>query len=288
MRIFLTGSTGYIGRNLIEKLGNKYTILSPTHKQLDLLNSEAVDTFFRKQRFDVVIHCAVVGGSRVEEGFENSLYQNLKIFFNILRNINHFGRMINCGSGAEYDKSRSLKKVTENQFDKRVPEDEYGFFKYICSKYIEQSNNITNLRVFGLFGKYEDYRYRFISNAICRNIFNLPIILNKNVYFDYLYIDDFINIVDYFINHRGKYKSYNVGSGKSISMLSISKQINQIAKRKSKIIIRNKGLNHEYTCNNSRLIKELRKFEFTNFDIALHKLYTWYQENKELINIKYL
>lgn len=283
MKIFLTGSTGYIGKHLIENLGSRYKIYSPTRKQLDLLDTQAVEKYFKKHKFDVVIHCAVVGGSRQEESVENALYQNLRIFFNIVRNNTSFGKMINLGSGAEYDKSRSLKKIRENDFDKKIPKDEYGFFKYICSKHIEKLDNIVTLRIFGLFGKYEDYRYRFISNAICRNILGLPITMNKDVYFDYLYIDDFVKIMDYFINHKGKHKFYNIGNGKSINLLTIAKKINQIAKIKSKIIVKNKGLNNEYTCNNLRLIKELKYFTFTDFDTALKKLYSWYEDNKEII-----
>lgn len=289
MRIFLTGSTGFIGRNLLEKLGGKHTIFSPTHKQLDLLNSEHVEKYFKKHHFDIVINCAVVGGTRLEETTENAFYQNLRIFVNILRNNNYFKKMINFGSGAEYDKSRILRKIKEEDFDQRVPKDEYGFFKYTCSKYIEKSDiNIINLRIFGLFGKYEDYRYRFISNAICRNIFNLPITINQDVYFDYLYVDDFIEIVEFFITHEGNYKSYNLGSGKSINILSIAKKINQIAKNKSEIIIKNEGLNNEYTCDNSRLLSELKRLNLTNFDISLKKLYTWYEKNKFLIKIRNL
>lgn len=289
MKIFLTGSTGYIGRNLIEKLGNKHKIFSPTHKLLDLLNYEQVEEYFKKHHFDIVINCAIVGGSHSEENVENALYQNLRIFVNILRNSNHFRKIITFGSGAEYDKSQPLRKVKEEDFDKRVPKDEYGFFKYTCSKYIEKTNiNIVNLRIFGLFGKYEDYRYRFISNTICRNIFKLPITINQDAYFDYIYIDDFIKIVEYFINHDGKYRFYNLGSGKSINILSIAKKINQIAKRKSEIIIKNEELNNEYTCDNSRLLKELKGFNFTNFDISLKKLYTWYEKNKSGIKINNL
>lgn len=289
MKIFLTGSGGFVGRNLIEKLSNKHEIFSPSHKQLDLLNSGHVEKYFIKHHFDIVINCAVVGGTRLEENTENALYQNLRIFINIFRNSNHFKKMINLGSGAEYDKSQPLRKVLEGDFDKRVPKDQYGFFKYLCSKYIEKSNiNIVNLRIFGLFGKYEDYRYRFISNAICRNIFELPITLNQDVYFDYLYIDDFVKIVKHFIKYNVKYKFYNLGSGKSINILSIAKKINLIAKTKSKIQVKNKQLNNEYTCNNSRLLEELQGFNFTNFDISLKKLYTWYEKNKSSIKINNL
>ena len=47
-KIFLTGGTGFIGRNIIEQLVNKYHFIAPPHKQLDLTNSKAVEKFFKK------------------------------------------------------------------------------------------------------------------------------------------------------------------------------------------------------------------------------------------------
>lgn len=278
--IFITGAGGFIGRNLTEQFNGKYNLLAPRHKELDLLDEKAVDKFFRKNKIDVVINCAIVGGSRNEEHVDSAISNNLRIFFNLLKNKSKYKKMIHLGSGAEYDKAKPIVKVKETDLGKTIPKDEYGFFKYICSKYIEKEKNIISLRIFGLFGKYEDYRYRFISNAIVNNINSLPIAMNKNVFFDYTYINDFVRIVDYFINHKAKNKFYNIGTGKKIDILTIANKINQIAVKKSKIAIKNKGLNCEYTCDNSRLVKELKKFEFTDFDKSLKELYDWLVLNK--------
>ncbi len=278
--IFLTGGNGFIGKNILEQLGNKYNFYHPTHKELDLLNRDAVDNFFRSHKIDIVIHAAVIGGSRTEEYIGGMLEGNLKIFFNIVKNKKYFKKMIHFGSGAEYDKSVPIVKVKEKDFDNKVPQDEYGFFKYVCSKYIEEAGDIVCLRIFGLYGKHEDYRYRFISNAICRNIMKLPIAMNKDVYFDYIYIDDFIKILDHFITYNTSQKFYNIGTGVRINLLTIAKKINEIADNKSKIIVKNKGLNNEYTCDNSRLKKELRGIYFTDFDETLINLYNWYKSIK--------
>ena len=177
----------------------------------------------------------------------------------------------------EYDKSKPIVKVKETDFGKAIPKDEYGFFKYICSKYIEKEKDIVCIRIFGLFGKYEDYCYRFISNAIVNNLKRLSINMNQNVFFDYTYINDFVRIVDYFINHKVKHKFYNIGRGKKIDILTIANKINKISNKKSKITIKNIGLNNEYTCDNSRLANELKKFNFTDFDKSLVELYNWYK-----------
>jgi len=280
--IFLTGSTGFIGKNIFEQLKNKYKLLTPSHKELDLLDEKAVGNFFKKNKIDIIINCAVIGGSRKEEHVESSLSSNLKIFFNLLKNKNKYKKMIHLGSGAEYDKSKPIINVKESDFDSTIPHDEYGFFKYICSKYIEKEKNIVCLRIFGLFGKFEDYRYRFISNAIVNNIKGLPITINQNVFFDYLYIDDFVKIVDYFISHNVNQKFYNIGTGKKIDILTIAEFINNISKKESKIIIKNKGLNKEYTCNIQNLLKEYKNLKFSSFDLSLKQLYNWYKKNNTI------
>src|SRR3989344_5050174 len=276
--ILITGSTGCVGMNLIEQLDRKkYNLLTPKHKELDLLDDSAASKYFKKNKIDVVVNCALIGGSRNEEYVNNMVSVNLKMFFNIVRNKKYFKKMIHIGSGAEYDKSRPLIKVKEEEFDKMIPKDDYGFFKYICSKYMESTNDIICLRIFGLYGKYEDYKLKFVSEAICRNILGLPIIINKNVYFDYVYMNDFIKVIEYFVNNNAKYKFYNIGKGKTIDILTIAKRVNKIAEKKSKIIIKNKGLSNEYSCDNTRLMREIKNFKFTDFDQSIKEFYAWYK-----------
>lgn len=288
MKIVLFGGSGFIGKNLLEQLGKKYPILAPTHHQLDLLDENKIENFLKKSNADVIINCALVGGKRNEENPQKMFYDNLRIFFNIIKNKSYFKKLIHFGSGLEYGRDRHLKKIKEEYFDKKIPKDERGLYKYICSKFIEKIDNVVNLRIFGLYGKYEDFKLRFISNAICKNILGLPIIIDQNVYFDYVYINDFVKIVDFFLNHGDKYKFYNVGSGKRIDLLTVAHKINKIGQNKSKIIIKKRGLNYEYTCKNSRLLGEIKGFKFSNFEETLRELFDYYRGIKNKLMIESL
>jgi len=284
--VLILGSSGFIGKNLAEQLNKKYKLLTPRHKELDLIKEEDVTKYFKSHKIDTVIYSVLVGGSRIEEHEEKELKTNLRMFLNVIKNNQHYRKLINFGSGAEYDKTRSIADISETNFGERIPTDEYGLFKYTCSKILENYDKpFVNLRIFGMFGKYEDYRYRFISYSILRNLKNLPITLNQNVYFDYMFIDDFVRIVDFFINNDSKEKVFNIGTGKKIDLITIAKKINRVSDKKTKIIIARKGLQNEYTCSNKKLMKALGKFSFTDFETSLKGLYFWYKKNLDFINL---
>lgn len=286
--IFLTGGTGFIGRNFIESFNDEYNILSPNHKELDLLDTITVDTFFKKNKIDVVIHCANIGGLRSELKSIELIKTNLRIFFNIVKNSNKFGKMIHMGSGAEYDKSEDIVNIKESDFDLNIPSDDYGFYKYVCSKYIQNSFNIYCLRIFGIFGKYENYNVKFISNLICKYIYKLPLTMIQDCKFDYIYINDFVKILEFFINNSPKEKIFNVGSGNNITLLSLVKKINRLSDYSLPIIIKQSGLNKEYTSNNNLLKKEMKTLEFKPIDQAIKSLYQYYLTQKVTINHKLL
>lgn len=284
--ILITGGSGFIGANLKEHLQERYHVFAPTHRELDLTNRNVVEHFFSSKQIYTVVHCALVGGSRREEYIGNSLSINLQMFFNLVHCQKYFNRMIQIGAGAEYDKRRSLVGIKETDFGSSMPIDDYGLYKYIASKYIENSNNnIVNLRAFGIFGKLEDYRYRFISNIICRILLGKRAVMHQDAWFDYVYIKDFVRIIECFITKNTKYKSYNIGSGKARQLSDIASKIIKVSGKKVSLIIQKKGMNNAYTCSNGRLARELSDFTFLNFDESIKELYMWYKKRKHLIKL---
>jgi GDP-L-fucose synthase len=284
--LLITGGSGYIGTHLRSHFKTKYKILSPSHKELDLCDSQAVSAYFKRHHIDIVLHAAVVGGSRGEERISGSTETNLKIFFNIIRCHKYFDKLINFGSGAEYGKQYPIIKVAESDFDRHVPSDEYGFYKYVIAKYIEETKNkIINLRIFGLFGYGENYRLRFMSNLIVSRLLHKQFVMRQNAYFDYVYISDFMKIVEFFVKNSSPYKSYNIGSGRRISLLTILHKVNTLTGFKGKVMVLKRGLNREYTCDNTRLTRVIFGFRFTPFDVALQELYDLYMVNRKLLKL---
>lgn len=283
MTILVTGGSGFVGRNIRSLWAGKYKLIAPPSRELDMTDTARVDAFFSSHRVDVVIHCAMVGHGLVDDPAD-SVEQNTRMVTNILRQKNQKLRIILVGSGAEYGKSRPLQRVAEKEWGQIVPTDRYGFSKYLCSLLGQGDSRVTILRPFGLFGKYEDYHRRFISNALCRALFDMPITIEQNVFFDYVWIDDFVRIVDYFITHKLSNKTYNIGTGKRIDLVSIAKRVLSVTGKKLPIQVAKPGFKDEYTCDTSRLMNELPDFQFTDFDDTLRQLYRYYQNNKNALN----
>ncbi len=281
-RILLTGGSGFIGRNLYEHFKKSYTIFAPTHLELDLLNAGSLNDFIGSNKIDIIIHTAVGAGSTI---FEDTL----KMFANIIKHSNKVEKIICLGSGAEYNKKRNLVKVHEEEIGRFLPEDNYGLAKYFSNEVIKGLNNVRNLRLFGVFGKYEDYKNKFISNSIVKAMFVLNITIAQDVIFDYLYIEDLKKIIDYFIDENMyEYSNYNITPTQSISLVEISEIILTSINSDSKIVILNDGKNFQYTASNKRLLQALEKFEFTSYKKSITQLTEYYNAIKSTLDIKYL
>ena len=147
-KILLTGGSGFIGRNILESfLADKYTITAPTHTELDLADTAQVDEFFRTHTFDIVLHTATKPGHRNAKDPTNLFYTNVRMFENLVRHTNKFGKMINFGSGAIYDVSADNRLVEEEQIGQCCGKDEHSFCKYIIYKRIESLQNVIDLNI---------------------------------------------------------------------------------------------------------------------------------------------
>lgn len=289
--VAILGARGFVGKSLNKYLDGRYNVLPITRADFNLLDSDAVKSFLQKKKIDVVINCANQGGSR-KTGYDSEksdvIGNNLKMFFNIEKCLTKDMKLINFGSGAQYNKARDLIKVKEDEIGNVIPADDYGYSKYVMSKYINncKKENIYNPIIFGLYGRFEDYTFKFISNAIIKNLIKMPIVINQNVIFDYLYVDDFLRIVELLIQNDYTNKEFNITPTESIDLVSIVNIINQCGSYKSEIIVNNEGMNYQYTGDNGRLLENIGSdFKFTSYSDGIYDLYKYYEENLSHLDI---
>lgn len=277
MKILITGSGGFIGKNLKEVWQDKYQLFIPRSFELDLLDEAVVKEYLQTHRVDVVIHAAksdVVYRKTV--GDYEVLDNNLRMFFNLIRSSDCYDKLIYFGSGAEYDKSKSVSMAKEEDLGLSIPHDPYGFSKYIMSRFTAHTEKIYELCLFGVFGKYEDYERRFISNNICNVIRGGSMTLRQNARFDYLYIKDLCRILEWFLCAQPIYHVYNVCTGIPVELTELAKMIGEVTGTKQLPAVERDGYQPDYTGDNSRLIKEMGAFQFTSPMVAIEELYSYY------------
>jgi UDP-glucose 4-epimerase len=289
MRVMVTGGSGFIGRNLSEFLGGRHEILAPTHAELDLSDPEALDGWFSRHEVDAVVHGAVRPGHRNAVDPSRQLWTNLRMFFGLMRNAHRFGRLVFLSSGAVYDVARPADRVSEEDLGGSLPSDEHGLSKYVIARHIEQAfalgaPDIVELRLFGVFGKYEDYSIRFISNAICKSLFDLPITLNQNRTFSYLFVEDLGPIVERFLTGSHSHAAYNVVPDSTDDLFDLAQGVRARSGKDLPVLVREPGHGLAYSGDNRRLRREVPEVRFTPIDMAIGALFDWYASNHSSID----
>lgn len=182
MKILVTGSNGFVGKNLIYELNSRgYNEIFKYD-----VDSNASDLAFYTKECDFVFHLAGVNRPKTEEefmqgnfGFTSVLLDNLK------KNNNKAGILISSSIQAELD----------NAYGKSKKAGEDLLFDYAK----ETGARVCVYRLPNVFGKWCRPNYNSAVATFCYNIANdFPIKINDSeVMMNLVYIDD---VVDEFIN----------------------------------------------------------------------------------------
>ena len=237
-KILIVGGTGFLGQNLLKKLLNRgfklYSLSSKKNKkQFKQVKYLICNVLSRKklkkivnENFDIIINLLGNIDHKKKE-------QNFKVHFvglkNLYRIINKksLKLFIQVGSCLEYGSSSSPQK----ERIKCSPISHYGKVKYYVSQFIQKKlrNKSIVLRLYQVFGPNQknDRLIPYVIQSCKKNKkFNCT---DGNQLRDFLYVDDFSDLVIKILNRKKIYKGvYNVGYGKPLKVKSI---INKIAKK---------------------------------------------------------
>lgn len=280
MKLLLTGSGGFIGKNLKKYLGDKYDLLTPRSFELDLTDKDAVQKYFQANNIDAIIHCGSTGGARGIDDKDTTIEDNLAMVENILEAKRPGAKVILFGSGAMYDKSRPLCKVKEDTIGDVVPQDLYGKSKMLIAQKIKDRKDVLCLNIFACYG-YGEKDSRFPSYAINQVLNGENIIINQNVKFDYLFVEDMQRIVEYFVTNDFDSNIMNITPNESISLLEIANIVKGFGEREVEVKILNSTMNNEYSGDNSRLKSNFKGLEFTPIEVGLKKLYEYNKKERD-------
>lgn len=284
-RVLLTGGSGFIGRNILESsLKEEFTLLAPTHSELDLLDRTSLDRWLLENEVDYILHAATKPGHRNAKDSSNLFYSNIRMFFNISRHAERVEKIIVLGSGAIYDMQRCHPLMREPEWSECFPEDDHGFCKYVCETFIEKAANIIDLRIFGIFGKYEDYSIRFISNMICKSLFDLPLTIKEDRVFSYLFIDDLMPILDEFLRSPIRTGAFNITTGERFLLSDLARAVLRAMDKDLPVVVAREGRGTEYTGDNAKLMQAFPNLVFTPIDESIERLCDWYRSNSASID----
>jgi nucleoside-diphosphate-sugar epimerase len=185
MRVCILGAGGFVGKNLVRDTD----WVGVTRQDLDLTNQDAVEEYFKSHTYDVVIHCAVIGGSRLKEDDGDVTHKNLLMFENVVRVFK--GKLLYFSSGA------ALRG--------NPPTDPYGLSKWIIDRRIETIPDAHSLRIWGCYGP-DELPTRF--SAVCKR--DGHVVIERDRYFDFIDIEDVRKIVYEYVHGYLTDKQYNL------------------------------------------------------------------------------
>lgn len=284
MKVLLTGGSGFVGKNLRRLLAPGFEILSPPRAELDLLDGAAVRGFLARNHPDAVVHAATTPGHRNAPPAPDLAERNLRMFLHLFESRALWGRMVVLGSGLEYDPRAYSPKMTEMALGRSVPEDLTGLSKLACARIGRGDPGIVHLLPFGVFGPHEDWEIRFISNAICKALFGLPITLRQNRRFDYLWIGDLARVVAHFlVSPKLAHDVYNATPDSAVELRELARIILDVCETELPVLVAQEGMGPEYSGDNARLRAGIPGFSFTPLRDAVAELTDWYRANLGLV-----
>ncbi len=289
MKIVISGARGFIGRNLLEYFSTNHEVIPLSHSEVDFTDCAALTALFEKLKPDAVLHTAAKPGHRKAVDKENLTFINLLIFTSVMQAAKNAGiqKFVHYGSGSEYDMiTRPLCHITEKEFGAVIPRDETGFPRYVETRLMKEGAYGYNLRCFGVYGKYEDYTMRFISNAVCKALFQLPLEIRQDKSFSYVDVWDLCRITEQLLIKEVPFGDYNAVPPFTLTMSEIAAQVVQKTGSKSEVKIL--GTGYDYTASGEKLQQVLGDFAFTPFALSLENLITYYKSIKEQINCEEL
>lgn len=199
MRVLITGGNGNIAKMIRNNLSFKYEIVAPARAELNILSFSEVKNFLENNDFDILVHTAISGGRRTKDENGDVTHFNLLMWENILKYADRFKMIINLDSGAIYDRSTDILNRSEDDIF-TVPNDYYGFSKYLIYQRSLQYKNVFNFRIFNIFHINEE-KDRFIKACFLAKKNGTDVNIFEDKYFDFMYEDDFVKIVDFYFEN---------------------------------------------------------------------------------------
>jgi len=163
--------------------------------------------------------------------------------------------MINFDSGASYDRRRSIYGVYEEEIGDHIPVDYYGLSKFVTGWKCGDFEHTYNLRFFNVWGPQETDD-RFTKVNVDNYINGQEIVIFRNKYMDFFYIEDTKKVVDLYLSSDDLPKNINLVYPENVMLTDVANIINNLSKHNVPVKILKEGLDNSY-CGNGSLLRSL-------------------------------
>lgn len=306
-KIYVAGHAGMVGSAVVRELKKEKfnNLILKTRNELDLFDQRLVKDFFNKEKPEYVIDCAAkVGGILANDEYSaDFIYENLVIQNNIIHNSYSSGvkKLLFLGSSCIYprDCPQPIKEEYLLTGPLEKTNDAYAIAKIagikMCQSYNKQyKTNFISVMPTNLYGLNDNFNLEssHVLPALIRKIHEAKTGNAKNVIIwgtglprrEFLFVDDLAEACVFLMNNYNESDIINIGMGKDITILELSKLIKKVIGFKGEII--NDTTKPDGTSQKLLDVSKINKLGW-KYKITLEKgiteTYKWFLDNYDRI-----
>lgn len=314
-RIYIAGHNGLVGSAIVRQLKERgfLNLIMRSHKELDLIDQNQVQVFFKKEKPDyVILAAAKVGGIHANNSYPaDFIYKNIMIESNVINSAyeNKVRRLLFLGSTCIYPKAAE-QPMQEDALLTNILEptnEPYAIAKIagikLCESYNRQHNtdfrSVMPTNLYGINDNFHPKNSHVIPALIQRfhqaKINNDPELVvwgTGDAMREFLYVDDmaqaslFVLELDeqiYKANTKPMLSHINVGTGKDLTIREMVEIMKKVVGYKGKLVFDNTKPDGA-----ARKLIDISRLSSLGWEYSvdlkegLEKTYEWYLEKSIL------
>ncbi len=294
-KILVTGYDGFLGSHLTKKLSKRFEIIGLSKNKAKNSKIKQINKDVRKiKTSDIpkdishIIHLAALTDVKFCEQFPTQCFEvnvmGTQNLLEIARNLN--SKFTFLSTSHVYGVPETLPITQKHPLH---PTSNYAASKLaaeiICESYSKSYDlDCSILRIFSVYGPKSPEHLvtsRIISQFLTKNILELG---NTNSKRDFIYVDDVINAIEFVIKKSKGFKIYNVGNGKSYSILELCTMLENITGKKITInpvksLLRKTDADDVFSDNSQ--LRQLGWKSKTSMKEGLNVTFDWFYSNSK-------
>ena len=258
-KIYVAGHRGMVGSAIVRELRRQgYTnIITRTHKELDLINQQAVNDFFAAEKPDYVfLAAAKVGGIEANQSaLADFMYDNMMLEMNVINAAwkNGVKKLEFLGSSCIYPRMapQPMPESCLLTSELEKTNEAYALAKISGLKYCEFLNrqygtDYISVMPTNLYGPNDNYHptHSHVLPALIRRFHEAKEAGLEEVTCwgdgtplrEFLYVDDLANLCVFLMNNYSGNETVNAGTGKELTIRELTELVAKTVGYKGRIL----------------------------------------------------